>query len=110
MQCFGRTYPPRPIIVFGLASPAPVWPLPVTVRTYTHSDDFVPLLSLGRSYVGPLTFSGVVSRSYLPFPASHAFAVYAKDSPFVHDLRARLGLEPTPSWANQKYMVAGLRR
>jgi hypothetical protein len=83
---------PRPIHVYALASPSPVWPSisQLMVRTYTYSDDPITWLSLGRSYRGTVGFSGAGSFDLL---AAHDVLGYLRNSRLSRDLRLELGNE-----------------
>jgi hypothetical protein len=82
----------RPAIhVHSLASPAPAWPRDalLTIRTYSHGDDFVTWLSLGRSYHGVVTASHAGSMNPI---APHDAGRYFRNSSFQRDIAADLGI------------------
>lgn len=81
----------RPIHVFSLASPSPAWPREgsVTVRTYSHADDFVTWLSLGRSYGGVVTVSHAHSMNPI---APHDAGGYFRNSSFLKDIAVDLNI------------------
>jgi hypothetical protein len=100
-----RPFPPRPIHVFAIASPAVSWPGKARVKCYTHGDDIVTWASFGQSYRSVAegrSKGSTVLTSGRPFAAKggvpdHHFSIYSEEQPFIRDLRKEFGLPPGPS-------------
>lgn len=99
--------PPRPTVVFAVASPAPNWPVNVDVRFYSDPLDVVPLLAPHSSYRRGTNLS--VSRR--PFPENHAISTYAAHTPLYDDLAREAGLtqaSPAPQYRLDMHLARRL--
>lgn len=84
---------------YGMASPSPSWPKELNAVLYTHSDDPIPRLSLGRSFKKN---DAVVRPGQHKLPVSfkaHDVTGHIVDTPFSKLIRKRLSLSPQMSKA-----------